>query len=73
MNAIDEVVNFGQVSGLTLNLDKTEAIWIGSMPNSKIKIHGIKWSHVIKYLGVYLDHDKIECIELNWKNKLHVF
>ena len=42
MNAIDEVVNFGKVSGLTLNLDKTEAIWISSMSNSKIKIHGIK-------------------------------
>ena len=56
MNAIDEVVNFGQVSRLTLNLDKTEAIWIGSMSNSKIKILGIKWPHVIKYLGVLNGH-----------------
>ena len=54
-NAIDEVTKFCLVSGLSLNLDKTEALWIGSMSlvsfPCKIKIYGIKWPPVIKYKG----------------------
>ena len=39
----DVVIDFGRVSGLKLNINKTEGLWLGSLSNSIIKIQGIKW------------------------------
>ena len=73
LNALDIVMEFGQVSGLILNVNKTEGIWIGSLSNCNIEIGGIKWPSYVRYLGVYIGHNKDECRALNWENKLDAF
>ena len=46
---------FGRFSGLKLNLEKTEALWLGSVKNCKRQPLGIKWpSKPIKALGCLL-------------------
>lgn len=72
-DAIDTIANFSRVSGLTLNLDKTEAMWIGSFKDRKEKLFGFKWSKTIRYLGIFIGYDKEESHKLNWINKLEVF
>ena len=51
LNALDIVIQFGNISGLSLNLNKTEGFWIGSLAKCNVKIQGIKFSEVIKYLA----------------------
>ena len=40
--AINEIEIFGSFSGLILNRNKTEGIWIGKLKNCKDKIRGIR-------------------------------
>ena len=62
---------FGQFSGLKLNLEKTEALWLGSAKNCKRHPLGIKWpSKPIKALGVYFSYDEKRCEEDNFEAKL---
>jgi hypothetical protein len=66
------VEEFSLVSGLNLNRNKTEGLWIGK---SKHQEHsnsgGIKWPAIpIKSLGVYFGHDKNECVQLNWFDRI---
>ena len=49
---------FEKVSGLRLNLGKTEAMWIGSKRNSKDTPMNVKWPKgPIKVLGIFLTYD----------------
>ena len=74
LNALDEVLEFGKVSGLKLNINKAEGLWIGSLANSNEEIAGIKWrSDPIKYLGIYIGLDRKACDNLNWYSKLEAF
>ena len=68
LTALDEVSKFGHVSGLTLNINKTEDLWIGSLWNCNVKIVGIKWPTVIRYLRIHIGYDKNRCKILNWDN-----
>ena len=46
-------------SGLTINCTKTEAMWIASLRNKKIKPLDLKWpDEPIKALGVYYSYDE---------------
>ena len=59
---------FSRISGLKVNADKTEALWLGKEKFSKEKPFGIKWSKSIKILGIHFSHDK-KCMEtLNFKD-----
>jgi len=63
--------DFGRFSGLKLNRNKTEGLWIGAAKNSENKPCNINWSSgPIKALGIHfgLNHD--QCTILNWDNKL---
>ena len=51
------MIEFGQVSGLMLNLYKTEGLWIGSLLRSYTKVAGIKWPRIIGYMRVYIGPD----------------
>ena len=69
------IVNeFSIFSGLYLNLDKTEGMWIGSSRSSMDKIGSFKWrlgKSVMKILGVYFsNHDRASNLEVNWKTKV---
>ena len=68
--AMNEIEIFGNFSGLMINRNKTEGLWIGKLKHSKDKEENIKWTNKpIKTLGIYYSHDYIECEKLNWEKK----
>ena len=71
ISALKILKTFGNCSGLKLNENKTEGMWIGKNKFDKNPVGGISWpDRPIKALGVYFGHNKEECINLNWENKL---
>ena len=69
--AMNEIEIFGSFSGLILNRNKTEGIWIGKLKNCKDKIGGVKWTqNSVKALGTFVGHNKEECQKLNWEKKI---
>lgn len=74
-NAIIECLNiveqFGTVSGLKLNKEKTEGLWLGRGQNRIDTFAGINWGqNYVKALGVYFGYNKKEIENKNWKDKL---
>jgi hypothetical protein len=62
-------------SGLIMNKDKTEGLWIGKLKHCKDKVGGIKWTDKpVKTLGIYFGHDKEECLlfQINLKHLLSI-
>ena len=69
--ALNIIEIFGTYSGLTLNRNKTEGIWIGKLKHCKDKVNDITFTDKpIKVLGIYFSTDKKECEKLNWESKL---
>ena len=69
--AMNEIEIFGSFSGLILNRNKTEGIWIGKLKNCKDKIRGIKWTqNPVKALGIFFGHNKKNVKNLTGKRKL---
>ena len=67
---MNEIEIFCAFSGLMINRNKTEVLWIGKLKHSKGKVENIKWTNKpIKSLGIYYGHDHIECEKLNWEKK----
>ena len=55
---MNEIEFFGTFSGLMINRNKTEGLWIGKLKHSKDKVENIKWTNKpIKSLGIYYGHD----------------
>ena len=73
LNTLDTIIDFGRVSGLVLNLEKTEGLWLGSLTNCNERICGLKWPNIIRYLGMYVGKDLNECDKRNWVDKLVTF
>lgn len=72
-NCLNIVEYFGKFSGLKLNLEKTEGLWLGKGRNRNDEFAGINWRRsYIKALGVYFGYNKQEVEDLNWKSKLEV-
>ena len=70
-NAMNEIEIFGSFSGLKLNRNKTEGLWVGKLKHSKDKFFDINWTDKpVKALGVYFGHNKNECEKLNWEPKI---
>ena len=69
--ALNNINAFSRVSGLTLNISKTEGLCIGQYVDMKPEYKTIKWpEHPIRYLGIYIGNDKEVCEKLNWTNKI---
>jgi len=66
------VINrFCDVSGLKINLSKTEGIWVGPFKQNPNIFEGIHFTcKAIRCLGIYIGHDKEECYTGNWLNKI---
>ena len=68
--------SFASISGLRVNYEKTEALWIGAMRFQRRKIAAFKnisWpSHKVKALGVWLSTIKEESITLNYDEKKEI-
>ena len=63
--------SFAKCSGLRMNKDKTEALYIGVSSNYLHKVKEIKWSnHNIKCLGVYINKDLQKATQANITDKL---
>ena len=70
-NALNIIEIFGTFSGLKLNKNKTEGIWIGKQKHCKEKVEGIAFTDKpVKVLGLYVGKDKEKCEQLNWESKL---
>ena len=59
---------FEKVSGLKLNTEKCEALWLGPWKQNQEKPLGIKWPQSIKILGIYFSHNKTEQDNMNFGN-----
>ena len=64
------VVDFGGISGLKLNIEKTKARWLGKWADNKNKPLNLKWvSSPTTILGVYFSYDEKGNNEMNFKIK----
>jgi len=70
---LDTIYAFSAVSGLCLNIEKTEALWLGSLKHNKNTPFGFNWPKTIRYLGIYIGYDTSETLKWNWTNKIELF
>ena len=57
--------------GLTLNMTKTEAVWLGVNRNRTDKPLNIRWRALpIKVLGIYFGYDRGLCEKINFGDKI---
>jgi len=63
--ALKLVDDFGKLAGLSLNVKKTKAIWLGRWANNKNRPLNIKWFHgPVKILGIHFSYDGKEITSL---------
>ena len=68
---LDVLKSYEKVSGLKINISKSECKWIGASRNCKREVLGLKWpKRPIKCLGVHLTYDYDRFIQLNYKQRL---
>ena len=60
-------VDFGEISGRRLNLEKIKAMWLGNWSGSKSKPLRLKWvSSPTRILGIYFSYDEKGNNEMNF-------
>ena len=70
-NCITIIRDFGRVSGLKLNIEKTDGLWLGTGRNRGDNFADINWDKdSIKALGVYFGYNRNKIEDKNWKNKV---
>ena len=70
-NALNLLERFSKVSGLNLNKDKTEAVFLGLSTKKISDNYGIKWVRgPIKVLGIWVGDDREVLYEKNIINKI---
>lgn len=66
------VIDFCKVSGMKLNIEKTEGIWLGTFKSNPLYYQGIKFTQsCVRVLGIYIGHDKDKCYVENWQSKIN--
>ena len=69
--ALKTIDDFGKIAGLSLNVKKTKAIWLGKWANNKNKPLNLKWLHSpVKILGIHFSYDEKRNNELNFMQKV---
>ena len=70
-NCLKTIQLFGNVSGLKLNIEKTEGLWLGKGRNRGDNFAGVNWEKdSIKALGVFFGYNEQDIEEKNWRNKI---
>ena len=73
IETINVIHKFGKLSGLFLNTEKTQAIWLGSKKNCKTRFMPhikLQWNpNKFKILGIWFSNDFKECERLNYSEK----
>ena len=65
------IEEFAKFSGLRINKDKSEAMWLGSMRDSKKKPFGISWpNEPMKILGIFISYDSQASYDKNTSEKI---
>ena len=65
--ALEVINDYSIVSGMRLNMSKTECILTGPLKNRYKKLHNVNVNITcIKVLGVYIGHNKEMCLRNNW-------
>ena len=65
-------VDFGEISGLRLNLEKTKAMWLVKWSGNKDKPLQLKWvSNPTRILGIYFSYDEKGNNEMNFNLKIN--
>ena len=72
--SIDIINKFGKVSGLFMNIEKTQAVWLGSEKHSNVRyLPDLKlmWNpKQFKILGIWFTQDLKDCPTLNYSEKI---
>ena len=69
--ALKIVGDFGRIAGLSLNVKKTKALWLGKWKSKRNKPLDLKWFHSpVKILGIYFSYNIKENNELNFDKKI---
>ena len=69
--ALKIVGDFGRIAGLSLNVKKTKALWLGKWKSKRNKPLDLKWFHSpVKILGIYFSYTIKENNELNFDKKI---
>ena len=58
------------MSVLKLNVEKTEAMWIGSFKSHVDTPFGVNWQKCVKVLGVFITYNVQLLVEKNFKQRL---
>ena len=73
--AINTLQFFASISGLNMNLEKTQVVWIGSKKNSDVQYMPnlkFKWNpKTFKALGVTFSTELDTIVDINYEGKLH--
>lgn len=65
------ICDFCDVSGMKLNVHKTEGIWLGSFKDNPAYFCGINFTtRPVRILGIYIGHDVEGCYCENWLKKI---
>jgi exonuclease III len=69
-NVIRIIKQFSNVSGVVMNLNKSEGMWLGKTKPVNLNKE-IRWTdNPVKCLGIYFSKDKQVAEDLNWKPKI---
>ena len=69
--ALKIVGDFGKISSLSLNVKKTNALWLGRWESNGNEPLDLKWFHSpVKILGIYFSYNVKENNELNFDKKI---
>ena len=70
--ALQEIEIFTAATGLQLNVNKSEGLWLGTLKPNKLNVEGICFSEgPIKCLGIYVGTNIENCSSLNWDKKVN--
>jgi len=72
MFALHCINNFCKHSGMKLNMNKTEGIWLGGYKSNPEFFEGINFTcNPVRCLGIYIGHDSEGCHRENWMSKIN--
>jgi hypothetical protein len=68
---IEQMNIFGKLSGLRVNIEKTEIMKIGSHKNSDNHVYGIEpTKEPVKMLGIFVGHSNDKCYQYNLQPRI---
>jgi hypothetical protein len=68
--SIREIKRFSAVSGLHLNMNKCEGLWVNASHNVDCLYRIHFYGSPVKYLGVYIGNNTDMCFNMNWEPKI---